>query len=62
MEEVKTKEWFAHTNYSLQMKNGTHGSFSQSLYNAWVCAACSNRKKLVEAFPEHFPDCYSYYF
>jgi len=43
------------------MKKGTHGSFAQSLSQAWLNGAASNRKKLVEAFPDVFPNTYNYY-
>jgi Txe/YoeB family toxin of Txe-Axe toxin-antitoxin module len=48
-------EWYGYSEYFTQMKSGMHGSFSRSLSEAWLNADNSNRIKLVEAFPNIFP-------
>ena len=54
--EQQTKtQWLAYSDYFQQMESGVHGSFSKSLAGAWLCADNGNRRKLVEAFPDHFP-------
>ena len=58
---MEKKEWFGYSEYFEQMKRGMHGSFSKSLAEAWMNASFSNRKILVEAFPDLFPDTYQYY-
>lgn len=59
--EATDKEWFGYSKYCNQMKSGVHGSFAQSICEAWSAASPFNRVKLVEAFPEIFPTTYKYY-
>ena len=62
MESKVKNQWFAESNYSSQLKSGVHGSFGASLYKAWETADNHNRKTLVDAFPDYFPNKYEYYF
>lgn len=54
-EQTEKLEWFADSQYYGQMKTGVHGSFAQSLSDAWRNASQGNRKSLVDAFPSYFP-------
>jgi len=58
-EEIKSQckpqlPWFADTHYYKELIDGTWGSFAQSLATCWYHADPSNRRRLVNAFPDTF--------